>query len=63
MSKKLKLAKIVWPTGAIEITDFEGVQYVVKDYLNDSSVGEEWKIEIVEMEQDEFDKLPEFMGP
>jgi len=34
----------------------------VKDFLTDGGKGENCKIELVEMEQEEFDKLPEFTG-
>ena len=63
MSDKLTLVKLTWPTGAHEITDFDGLAYVIRDYMADSGIGDEWKIEIVEMEQEAFDNLPEFMGP
>ena len=63
MSDKLILAKLTWPTGAYEITDFNGLAHVIRDYMADSGIGDEWNIEIVEMEQEEFDNLPEFIGP
>ena len=63
MSEKLILVKLTWPTGAVEITDFSGLQLTIKDYLADSGIGDEWTIEVIEMEQEAFDNLPEFMGP
>lgn len=63
MDGKLTLVKLTWPAGAIEITDFDGLANVIKDYMADSGVGDEWSMEIVEMEQEAFDNLPEFMGP
>ncbi len=32
MSDKLTLVKLTWPTGAYEITDFDGLAYVIRDY-------------------------------
>lgn len=63
MSDKLTLVKLTWPTGAVEITDFDGLALAIKEYMADSGIGDEWGIEIVEMEQEAFDNLPEFMGP
>lgn len=34
----------------------------VFDYLNESEIGEEWEIKIVEMTEEEYQKLPEGDG-
>ena len=34
----------------------------IKDFLTDGSKGEDCRVEISEMSQEEFDKLPEFTG-
>ena len=34
----------------------------VKEYLENSEVGDKWEIEIVEMTDGEYESLPEFKG-
>ena len=59
----MKLLKLTWPTGAVEVTDLEGFIKAARDYLSDSQLGDEWHLEFVEMDQETFDNLPEFAGP
>ena len=59
----MKLLKLTWPTGAIEITDLAGFLAAAKDYIGDGEIGEEWTLEFVEMDQEAYDNLPEFAGP
>ena len=63
MSEKLLLVKLTWPTGAIEITTLDGLLGAAQDTFGESGIGDEWHLEFVEMEQEAFDNLPEFMGP
>lgn len=56
-------AKLTWPTGATEIVPFPGILYALKDYMSECHVGDEWKVEFVEMTEAEYEALPEFMGP
>ena len=44
MSDKLKLAKLTWPTGAVEISDLEGLSKALGDYMKDSEIGDEVEI-------------------
>ena len=64
MNEKKKFGKLTWPTEATHMfpIDNRGC-YGLSDCIVDSEVGEVWKIEIVEMTQEEYDALPEFMGP
>lgn len=35
---------------------------VVLEEIGNADVGEKWELEIIEMEEDEYNKLPEFAG-
>lgn len=55
--------KVTWPTGASHI---EEVSVFVKNldaYLTEWEVGDHWEFDVVEMTEEEYAALPEFMGP
>ena len=60
---KLRLVKLTWPTGAVEITDLDGFLSAAKDYIGEGEIGDEWHLEFIEMDQEAYDNLPEFAGP
>jgi hypothetical protein len=59
----LKFAKITWPTGAIEVVPLDAVGCVFDGFFPDAAVGELWLVEVIEMNEMEFQALPEFDGP
>ena len=63
MDEKQIFLRLTWPTGAIEAMPIDAFALVLQDYFLDAEEGEEWKISIMKMTQEEFESLPEFMGP
>lgn len=55
--------RLTWPTGAKEVTTLEGLAFTLPDYLDGFEVGEEFAFEIVEMTLEQYEALPEFLGP
>ena len=63
MNEKQIFLRLTWPTGAVEAMPIDALALVLQDYFLDAEEGEEWKISIMKMTREEFEALPEFMGP
>lgn len=54
--------KVTYSTKAVCIFSMDEFANFV-DEVRDGQVGEKWKVELVEMDEEEYVNLPEFNGP
>lgn len=60
---------LTWPTGAHETTTLRSLALCLPDYMADELADfdhgedDEWSFKVVKMTQEQYDNLPEFLGP